>query len=132
MAEGVSYIDENGMEVTTAVANGNTVTATLTNNRVEGMMDEGLDFVAGWAGSASDNSVDVTIENNIVCGSDGSIRGQGGRTNEENPFWANAGTGNELTVTLTDSSVVSVSVEDGVAGNYRHADRKRDADVWAP
>ena len=76
-----------------------------------------LDFIAGGHGSASDNTVDVTIENNIVCGSDGSIWGQGGQTNDENPFWANAGTGNTLTVTLTDNSAGSVNVEDGVAGN---------------
>ena len=111
-----NYIDGD-MEVTTAVANGNTVTATLTNNRVEGAMYAELHFTAGGPGSASDNTVDVTIENNIVCGSDGSIWGQGGQTNNENPFWANAGTGNTLTVTLTDNSAGSVNVEDGVAGN---------------
>ena len=112
-----NYTDAEGMEVITAMANGNTVTATLTNNRVEGAMYDELYLVAGGPGSASDNTVDVTIENNIVCGSDGSILGQGGQTDDENSFWANAGTGNELTVTLTDNSVVSVSVADGVAGN---------------
>ena len=112
-----NYTDAEGMEVTTAVANGNTVTATLTNNRLEGAMYDELHFTAGGPGSASDNTVEVTAENNTVCGSRDSLRGQGGRTNEENPFWANAGTGNTLTVTLTDNSAGSVNVEDGVAGN---------------
>ena len=112
-----NYTDAEGMEVTTAVANANTVTATLTNNRLEGAMYAELDVAAGGHGSASDNTVTVTAENNIVCGSRDSLWGQGGQTNEENPFWANAGTGNTLTVTLTDNSAGSVNVEDGVAGN---------------
>ena len=112
-----NYTDDEGMEVTTAVANGNTVTATLTNNRLEGAMYAELDVAAGGQGSASDNTVEVTLENNIMCGSGDSLWGQGGTTNEETPFWANAGTGNTLTVTLTDNSAGSVNVEDGVAGN---------------
>ena len=112
-----NYTDGEGMEVTTAVANGNTVTATLTNNRLEGAMYGELDVAAGGHGSASDNTVDVTIENNIVCGSRDSLWGQGGVPNDENPFWANAGTGNTLTVTLTDNSAGKVNVVDGVAGN---------------
>ena len=112
-----NYTDAEGMEVTTAVANGNTVTATLTNNRLEGAMYAELDVTAGGHGSASDNTVDVTIENNIVCGSRDSLWGQGGQTNDENPFWANAGTGNTLTVSLTDNSAGKVNVVDGVAGN---------------
>ena len=114
-----NHLDANGMEVTTAMANGNTVTAMLANNRVEGAMWQGLAFVAGNAGAVSNNMVEVEAQNNIVCGSGGraDIWGQGGVTNDENSFWANAGTGNALTVTLTDNSAGSVSVEDGVAGN---------------
>ena len=113
-----NYIDANGMEVSTAVANGNTVTAMLANNRVEGAMWQGLAFLAGDAGAISNNMVEIEAQNNIVCGSGGlDIWGQGGVTNDENPFWANAGTGNALTITLTDNSAGSVSVEDGVAGN---------------
>ena len=113
-----NHFDANGMEVTTAMANGNTVTAMLANNRVEGAMWQGLAFVAGDAGAVSNNMVEVEAQNNIVCGSGGlDIWGQGGVTNDENSFWANAGTGNALTVTLTDNSAGSVSVEDGVAGN---------------
>ena len=114
-----NYLDANGMEVTTAMANGNTVTAMLANNRVEGAMWQGLAFVAGDAGAVSNNMVEIEAQNNIVCGSGGraDIWGQGGVTNDENSFWANAGTGNALTVTLTDNSAGSVNVEDGVAGN---------------
>ena len=114
---GSANYTEDDVEITTAVANGNTVTATLTNNRLEGAMYAELDVAAGGAGSASDNTVTVTAENNIVCGSSDSLWGQGGRTDEENSFWANAGTGNTLTVTLTDNSAGAVNVEDGVAGN---------------
>ena len=114
---GEANYTDNDMEVTTAVANGNTVTATLANNRLEGAMYAELDVAAGGPGSASDNTVTVTAENNIVCGSRDSLWGQAGQTNEENPFRANAGTGNTLTVTLTDNSAGSVNVEDGVAGN---------------
>ena len=111
-----NYTDDD-MEITTAVANGNTVTATLTNNRLEGAMYAELDVAAGGAGSASDNTVTITAENNIVCGVQDSLWGRGGVPNEENPFWANAGTGNTLTVTLTDNSAGAMNVEDGVAGN---------------
>ena len=111
-----NYTDDNDMEVTT-VANGNTVTATLANNRLEGAMYTELDLFGGGAGSASDNTVEITAENNTVCGSGDSLGGQAGQTNDENPFWANAGTGNTLTVTLTDNTMGSVNVEDGVAGN---------------
>ena len=114
-----NYLDANGMEVATAMANGNTATATLANNRVKGAAWQGLAFVAGDAGAVSNNMVEVEAQNNIVCGSGGraDIWGQAGVTNEENPFWANAGTGNALTVSLTDNSAGTVSVEDGVAGN---------------
>ena len=112
-----NYLDASGMEISTAVANGNTVTATLANNRVEEAAYPGLAFIAGWHGAASANMADVTAQNNIVCGNGGGIWGRGGETNDENPFWANSGTGNALTVTLTDNSVGWVNVEDGVAGN---------------
>ena len=112
-----NYTDADGMEVSSAVANANTVTATLANNRVEGAMYAELHFVAGNTGAASTNMVDLDVQNNIVCGNGGGIWGRGGVTNDENPFWANAGTGNALTITLTDNSAGSVSVEDGVAGN---------------
>ena len=112
-----NYTDDHGMEVTTAMANGNTVTATLTNNRLEGAMYSELQIAAGGAGSASDNTVEITAENNIVCGSEDSLWGPAGVPNDENPFWANAGTGNTLTVTLLDNTMDAVNVEDGVAGN---------------
>ncbi len=112
-----NYTDDHGMEVTTAMANGNTVTATLTNNRLEGAMYSELQIAAGGAGSASDNTVEITAENNIVCGSEDSLWGPAGVPNDENPFWANTGTGNTLTVTLLDNTMDAVNVEDGVAGN---------------
>ena len=86
-----NYTDDNGMEVTTAMANGNTVTATLTNNRLEGAMYSELQIAAGGAGSASDNTVEITAENNIVCGSEDSLWGPAGVPNDENPSWANRG-----------------------------------------
>ena len=102
------------------VADRNEITATLANNRVEGAAIYGLGFAAGFSGAANTNTVSVAVQNNIVCGNGlGDIDGQGGRTGEDpfHLFPATTGTGNTLTVSLTDNSVGSVNVEDGVAGN---------------
>ena len=112
-----NYLDDSDMEVSGAVANANTVTATLANNRVEGGARWGLAFSAAASGAASANMVEVAVQNNFVCGNDESdIFGQGGWVGDDT-LSANSGTGNALTVTLTDNSAGSVNVEDGVAGN---------------
>ena len=112
-----TYLDDSGMEVSGGEANGNTVTATLVNNRVEGATRWGLSVGAGSSGTVSANTVNVDVQNNLVCGNGASdIFGQGGWVGDDT-YSANAGTGNALTVTLTDNSAGSVTVEDGVAGN---------------
>ena len=112
-----NYRDDEGMEITSATANGNTVTATLTANRLEGARHTELDVVAGGPGAASDNTVTVTAVTNVVCGASTSFSGLGGLPNPASPFWANAGTGNAVTATLTANSMGAAYVHDGVVGN---------------
>ena len=98
-------------------ADRNTVSATLTHNRVEGAAEYGLGLAAGFSGAASANTVEVDVRHNtFVRNGHADISGQGGWTGDAlRPL--NTGTGNRLIGALADNTAATVRVQDGRAGN---------------
>ena len=73
-----NYLDASGMEVSTAVANANTVTATLANNRVEGAMYPELLFVAGWSGGKQATIWSMSLSRTTSCVETAAVSGDEG------------------------------------------------------
>src|SRR5262245_19144702 len=95
-------------ELSNAVANHNYVRALIRQNVVEDNAD-GVQMFAGGPGLASDNTLEVRVENNTVCNNGTDILGEGGADD-------NTGSGNLLTGTISKNTA-TVTVTDGTLGN---------------
>jgi CSLREA domain-containing protein len=100
------------------VANNNTVTTTISDNTIENAGNVGIVLLGGSVGSASDNTLDATIDQNpSICGNTGGDLYAAGGFLGNATFPANTGTDNHVAVTLTSNTITSVTAENGAGTN---------------
>ncbi|MBI3784247.1 MAG: hypothetical protein HY270_12695 [Deltaproteobacteria bacterium] len=105
----------------TAPANANSVRAALSGNIVN-MALGGILFAGGSSGPASDNRLDLAVENNSACGSTTSDLSCVGGFPGLIGFAANRGTGNSVNGLIRGNEATTILAANGVPGNSCNAE----------
>jgi hypothetical protein len=99
-----------------SVANNNQVTARVERNVVADSTVLGIGLAAGGPGVASDNTLDIKVAHNTVCGDGPDIVAEGGFSGNDLLF-PNQGSGNVLDAEISKNTATTVTVADGIPGN---------------